>query len=282
METKCFHQGYQAAELLRSLPMILPLDACQKIAPNLRIQRIDSADDSSGHRRANTIQMRVLSGCLFAIAMWAQPAFQNLAPTGDASVVYFSSSLRMKGTTQYPSQPKIFFWNEKQGVGLYEQKPPTTSNQNGEGWVSTTAYNLVAQSVSSDGRTIAVTGLSDCSWGSPCAIDLNRFQAEIRVAGGAAVVIDGVPSVSPNGRFVALGSPIAFPFEPQKLTVLDLSTEQQQQTMSGYNFPRRHGVANDGTVVLYNPNVSPAVELRAWSGAGVPLNAPFPLDWSGF
>ncbi len=217
--------------------------------------------------------------------MWAQPAFQNLAPTGDGSVVYFSSSLRMKGTSQYPSQPKIFLWSEKGGVQLYEQQPPTIINEGGEGWSSTTAYNLVAPSVSSDGRTIAITGLSDCTYGTPCAIDMNRYQAEIRVAGGAPLVMSGVPSVSPNGGFVALGSPIVLAFQPgetQELTVLDLSTGQQQHLTDGSNFPRLHGVANDGTVVLYNPNFPSSVELQPWSGATVPLNAPFPLDWGGF
>jgi uncharacterized protein (TIGR03437 family) len=219
--------------------------------------------------------VRILAGFLLAAAMWAQPAFQNLAPIGDGSVVYFSSSLRMKGTSQYPSQPKIFFWSEKGGVQLYEQKPPTDVNQDGEGWASTTAYNLVAPSISSDGRTIAITGLSDCTYGTPCRIDMNRYQAEIRVAGGAPLVMNGGPSVSPSGVFVALGSPILFPIGPQQLTVLDLSTGQQQHPESAANFPLRHGIANNGTVVLnssYDSGPAPSFELQPWSGAAVPLN----------
>jgi uncharacterized protein (TIGR03437 family) len=154
----------------------------------------------------------------------------------------------MKGTGQYPSQPKIFVWTEKGGVQLYEQKPPTPSPV-GEGWESATAYNLIAPSVSSDGRTIAITGLADCSFGTPCATDLKRYQAEIRVAGGAPIVMDGVPSVSPNGRFVALGSPILAPVGGPELTVLDLTTGQQKEVGTGLGFARRHGVANDGTAL---------------------------------
>jgi hypothetical protein len=168
------------------------------------------------------VHVRILAGFILAVAAWAQPAFQNLAPTGDGTAVYFSSSLRMKGTGQYPSQPKIFIWTEKGGVQLYEQKPPTIGSLAGDGWESSTAYNLVAPSVSSDGRTIAITGLSDCSDGEICAVDLNRYQAEIRVAGGAPLVLDGPPSVSPNGRFVALGSPILAPFGDPQLTLLDI------------------------------------------------------------
>jgi hypothetical protein len=158
--------------------------------------------------------MRMVCGFLVSTAIWGQPAFQNLAPTGDGSVVYFSSELRMKGTDQYPSQPKIFVWNQKSGVRLYEQKPPTITGVFPDG-ESATAYNLSLPSISSDGRTVAIAGLSDCNFGTPCAVDVHRYQAEIRVAGGAPLVIDGVPSVSANGRFVALGSSILAPFQPE-------------------------------------------------------------------
>jgi uncharacterized protein (TIGR03437 family) len=214
---------------------------------------------SVGHPRALLVHVRILAGFSLAAAMWAQPAFQNLAPIGDGSAVYFSSSLRMKGTAQYPSQPKIFVWNEKGGVQLYEQKPPTIGPLSVEGWESSTAYNLLAPSISSDGRTIAITGLSDCTDAEICAVDLNRYQAEIRVAGGAPLVMDGPPSVSPNGRFVGLGSPILAPFGDPELTVLDLSTGQQKQVGTGLGFARRHGVANDGTAL-------PAAE-QFWAGA---------------
>ncbi len=180
----------------------------------------------------------------------------------------------MKGTSQYPSQPKIFVWKEKGGVQLYEQKPPTPSPF-AEGWESTTAYNLIAPSISSDGRTIAITGLADCSWGTPCSTDVKVYQAEIRVAGGTPLVMDGQPSVSPNGSFVALGPPTLAAPAPEELTVLDLSNTQQQHPISVSSFPLRHGVANNGTVVVFgsfNSNPEPGFGLQAWSGAPVPLN----------
>jgi hypothetical protein len=51
-----------------------------------------------------TIYMRTaVSGFLFAATRWGQLAFQNLAPNGDGSVVYFCSPLRTKGTGQIPA-----------------------------------------------------------------------------------------------------------------------------------------------------------------------------------
>lgn len=212
--------------------------------------------------------MRILAGFLVVAATWAQPAFQNLAPTGDGSTVYFSSLLRMKGTTQYPDQPKIFVWTEKAGVQLYEQKPPTISSFI-FGWQSTTAYNLIAPSVSSDGRTVAITGLADCNWGTPCTTDVKVYQSEIRVAGGAPLVMDGPASVSPNGTFAGLGSPIMAPSGPQAVTtVLDLANGQQQHPAGLAPFPRRHGVANNGTVI----EETPTVQVQPWSGTPIPVN----------
>ncbi len=223
--------------------------------------------------------MRAVSGFLLAAVMWAQPAFQNLAPTGDDSAVYFSSPLRMKGTGQYPSQPKIFVWDNQNGVKLYQQKAPTIRSLSEGGLESDTAYKLVAPSISSDSRTIAITGLSDCDVGVICAIDVSRYQAEIRVAGGPPLLVNGVPSVSPNGRFVSLGPSVLRvedPFEPPALTVLDLSTGQQIHLINAAGFPRRHSVANDGSAIIddLNPSLTTPVQLRHWPGDTVPLNVP--------
>ncbi|HEV2689142.1 MAG TPA: hypothetical protein VGV35_11320 [Bryobacteraceae bacterium] len=218
--------------------------------------------------------MRCVPGFLIAAIMWGQPAFQNLAPNGDGSAVYFSSSLRMKGTDQYPSQPKVFVWDANTGVRLYEQAPPTIVPGPPPTWRSDTAYNRIAPSISSDGRTVAITGMTDCNVGTPCGFTVERYEAEIRVNGGDPMVRKGQPSVSPNGRFVALGSSVLQTLPPQVLSLLDLSTGQTQNFMNLIGFPRRHGVADDGTVIIDGQS-NLFVQLRQWSGTIVPLNVLF-------
>src|SRR5579871_709483 len=217
--------------------------------------------------------MRVAAAFLLSTSLWAQAAFQNLAPNSDGSRVYFSSPLRLKGTDEYPNQPKIFSWDQKGAVHLYEQKPPSILNfVPGLGWDSTTAYNLIAPSTSSDARTIAITGLSDCNDGEDCAYSVNRYQAEIRVAGGAPIVMNGVPSVSPNGHYVALGPSVQHSFATP-LTILQLATGNQAHIVNILGFARRHGIANDGTTFVNDTSLPNPVQIRRWWGAMEPLNA---------
>ncbi|HYL76141.1 MAG TPA: hypothetical protein VEU96_18170 [Bryobacteraceae bacterium] len=219
--------------------------------------------------------MRILGGLCFTTVLLAQQqAFQNLAPNSDGSAVYFSSPLRMKGTDQYPSQPKIFIWDSLKGVALFEQQPPTIIGTP-PFLRSATAYNRIAPSIGSAGHTVAITGISDCNFSSVCGFSVERLEAEIRVDGGDPLVMKGAPSVSANGRFVALSSPVVHPFGLTTLTVLDLATGQQQHPASFNSFPRRHGVANDGSVIVLNLINGAHIQLWRWSGALEPLNLPF-------
>jgi uncharacterized protein (TIGR03437 family) len=216
--------------------------------------------------------VRSIAGLLLAAALWGQPAFQSLAPNSDGTAVYFSSPLRLKGTDEYPSQPKIFLWDVTHGVTLYEQRPPTISGP-GPSWTSTTAYNLIAPSIGSNGQTVAITALSDCNFGTPCGVSIDRYEAEIRVNTGDPLVMKGAPSVSPNGRFVALSPAVIHSVGPTSVTVLDLATGQQQHPTSLGVFPRRHGIANDGTVVVSNFSNASPFQLWRWPGTLAPLNA---------
>src|SRR6266849_4081571 len=153
-----------------------------------------------------TLSVRLLSvAVLFAIPLHAQPPFQNLAPNGDGTALYFSSSLRLKGTDQY-AHPKIFVWETGRGVRLYAQRPPTIQFVFPTSLVSSTPYNLLGASVSSDGNTVAITSISDCTWGTPCATFLSRYSVELRRAGVEASTYAGTASLSANGRFLLLGS----------------------------------------------------------------------------
>ena len=206
--------------------------------------------------------MRVYLIAVVAVVVHAQPAFQNLAPNSDGSVLYFSSPLRMKGTAQY-SHSKIFVWEEATGLRLYAQKAaeiPSTSPY----WYSTSAHELLFPSISSDGVTVAVTGETRCAYpGNACNRIYDHSQTELHIGGNTPALVDGPVSVSPNGRFLAIGSTIPWPLEPATLAVRDLYTGQEQsyssQSDPPYRVPRRHGIANDGTVFVRDP---PA--LRSW------------------
>lgn len=90
--------------------------------------------------------------------------------------------------------------------------------------------------------------------------------------------MNGVPTVSPNGAFVTLGSAtiMHYPFEAPELAELDLATGQKQHVINAAGFARRHSVANDGTTTIDNADdfLTPQVQLRQWNGTTVPLNAP--------
>lgn len=183
-----------------------------------------------------------------AVNLYAQPAFQNLAPNGDGTALYFSSSLRLKDTDQYP-HPKIFVWEAGRGVRLYAQKPPTISLVFGTALSSSTPYNLLGASVSSDGNTIAIISISDCTWGTPCTTSVARYSAELRRPGAGASTYAGTASLSPNGRFLLVGSPLVYPFQPQQSTLMDLITGRMADIVT-WPLPYRHGVSDDGTFIV--------------------------------
>src|ERR1700730_17236759 len=91
--------------------------------------------------------------------------FGQLGTNRDGSVLYFSSPLRMKGTDQY-LHPKIFSWDSVNGIRLFEQRVPDVpfpTPPPGFARAGTHYFSLVAPDVSSDGSTVAVTGIRFCS-----------------------------------------------------------------------------------------------------------------------
>jgi hypothetical protein len=108
--------------------------------------------------------------CLLALlcAPALAQGFGQLATNRDGSVLYFSSPLRMKGTDQY-LHSKIFSWDSLNGIRLYEQHTPDVPFPTP--FVPSLGrqyFSLVAPSVSSDGSTIAVTGIRFCALSDSC------------------------------------------------------------------------------------------------------------------
>ena len=122
--------------------------------------------------------MRV--ACLILLVpVLAQAQIQDLATTDDGAQLYFSSTLRQKGTDQY-TNAKIFrytdgrfelFRQEKAISGPYGERP----------------LQLVGPDLSGDGQAVAYTSTFSCSGGSACIgfIDNSGHLAGVEVPSSA-------------------------------------------------------------------------------------------------
>src|SRR6476660_1135777 len=103
--------------------------------------------------------------CLFLLLMpvLATAQFQDLATTDDGAQLYFSSSLRQKGTDQY-SSPKIFRYTDGRFELFRQEKMVDLGLGNGK----TNPFQLVAPDLSGDGQVVGYTGMANCFAGSGC------------------------------------------------------------------------------------------------------------------
>ena len=192
--------------------------------------------------------------CTTVLVLACRPAmaqgFSQLATNHDGSVLYFSSPLRMKGTDQY-LHPKIFTWDSVNGIQLYEQRASDVLFPLPVfGFLGTQFFSLVAPDVSSDGSTVALTGIRFCNISNICVSDVEEYQSTIYRT-GQAIVAPGSGSLSRNGRFALLRSSISGLPVPSKIQLLDLQTGQQTQYQGAWLQPGlTHEIADDGTVVL--------------------------------
>src|SRR5580700_11390115 len=92
----------------------------------------------------------------------ASAQFSGLSATADGSRVYFSSTLRLRGTTE--SFNSKIFGLDSGGPSLTQARDP------GQRVFYTTAefYELIAPDVSDDGAILAFTGIRPCNGGSGC------------------------------------------------------------------------------------------------------------------
>jgi hypothetical protein len=177
--------------------------------------------------------------------------FSQLATNRNGSILYFSSSLRIKGTDQY-FHPKIFTWDTVNGIRLYEQrKSDVPVPISSFGFIGSHFFSLVAPDLSSDGSTVAVTGVRFCNFSDVCILSLEEYQSTIYTAGQATITASGSATLSRNGRYALLRSSIHGAPLSSRVQLVDLQTGQQTQ-YSGISLPpgATHQVANDGTVVI--------------------------------
>ncbi len=148
--------------------------------------------------------------------LWAQ--FSGMAAPSDGSVVYFSSTLSLKGAGQ-PAYGKLFVADET-GVRLFRLHdkilPPATGN-----CVTGPQYSLDAAEVTSDGKTVAAPG--QLSYSGPCR---GLLRATDLISAAGEQELPGYVYLSPVGRY-AIADTTQSVFSAASLLFLDLQTGQQ-------------------------------------------------------
>jgi uncharacterized protein (TIGR03437 family) len=201
---------------------------------------------------------------------WPYGDTSFFATNRDGSVLYFSSSLRMKGTTQYLHR-KIFVWEAGKDIRLFEQRasdapagiPPA-------GWVGSEYFSLEGVDVSSDGSTVSLVGERACT--STACATLERWRTSVYAPGQKAITMPGAATLSRNGRFAVLSSSLGSGLVSQP--VVDLQTGQRTNYI-GWGISSGRVLANDGTFLL---STGAGLSL-ARGGQTTALNIPAFTGW---
>ena len=137
---------------------------------------------------------------LFLLVSVSYGQYVNLRTTDDGSILYFSSSLAMRGTSQF-HHPKLFAIDSG-GLRLEAQRElqgPAVDDFYG----LTNYYRLDNTEVSGDGLVRAVVSARVCAYaGSGCLLTPPKIQTEITgIPGKATVTLTGQARLSRNGRY---------------------------------------------------------------------------------
>ena len=178
----------------------------------------------------------------FACPTFAQ--FSGLSATGDGSSLYFSSHLRLRGSAD--SFDAKLFRTSGQAPALFQ------SQQRGEpiGWTWDSYYDLVAPQVSTDGSTVAYTGVRACYGGSGC-LPLQTAQGTLADSTGKALLSDiGYVNLSPNAQYALFFGGNTFGGLTPTVELTSLATGARTRIPYWINPQARRRVANDGTVAI--------------------------------
>ncbi|HXS94625.1 MAG TPA: hypothetical protein VN736_08465 [Candidatus Limnocylindrales bacterium] len=190
---------------------------------------------------------------------------QNLATDSHGTTLYFTTSLRQRGTTQ-SGISKVFGLSGTQ-LRLIQGSSFNT--------VIPGAPIYLRPSVSGDEKVLAINWYAYCLGGSFCLFQ-NSNSTLIRTPSGD-MPLAGVAEVSRNGRFVlqyGTGHPGApgFPDVPGQVNLLDLTSATMTQVGQDLGGSGRH-VANDGTTLI---RTGSTFQLVGPNGA-VPVTPAFPI-----
>ncbi|MBL8217410.1 MAG: PD40 domain-containing protein [Bryobacterales bacterium] len=176
----------------------------------------------------------------------AQIHLTELATTGDGSEAYFRSDLPLQSeAADAETVPGRIFRVGPDGFGLYQERqrmdPPP-------GLGLTNYFELVRATASGDGRIVAVAAAGQCS-GSFCSTT-NRYQTTITGLAGGPMEVEGVGTLSGNGRYLFVVQPkmprtCAFVLDLQNPVAMPCTTRGVYP-----DFRSGRAVADDGTAVI--------------------------------
>lgn len=187
----------------------------------------------------------ILSCQIFCVPLDAQ-AFKDLATNGDGSILYFSSTVREKGTEQ-KFYSKIFRWTAAEGVRVIAEVRDTGTTGDCE---PTEFYQLHTPQVSADGSVFAYTATRMLRGGRFCPLVKEPNQGVI-VQVGRTTRLAGNIALSPNGRYAV--STAAEAMRNEVHTITDLTTGGQMNVAGAFNGLSGR-VTNDGTIVTPKPS----------------------------
>ena len=209
---------------------------------------------------------------VISIPVYAQ--FNNLVTNDDGSVLYFSSSLRMRGTQQF-DHPKLFI-ADSQGVRLHTQRDRQEPIRVPESaWPVSNYFSIEAATMNGDGSEVGVIASRVCYGGSGClSVPVYRTEISGREFGSKM-------SLSRNGRFALLwgDKPLG-----SLTTLIDLSSgERFDWGGINYSLPRhgRRRVTSDGTALsttVSEPERTPQLRLVRLDGSRAVAVPDFPLE----
>ncbi len=185
--------------------------------------------------------------CLTGLPTWAQ--IQDLATTDDGAQLYFSSVLRLKGSSEY-TNGKIFQYTSG-AFTLTAQTAPTATLVDG----TVFQFDFRMPSVSGDGSILTYDGTASCK-GSSCP---GSFTARGFVTGAQlppVMTAVGSLRVSHNGRYtivfggtqagISPSGPYLYDSQQAQLSIVNGCGQNQQCSVIGDG---RQSVADDGTVL---------------------------------
>ena len=236
------------------------------------------------------IEMRVfcLTAFLCASAAFAQ-GFGPLATNKDGSKLYFSTPLRMKESSQY-LHLKIFTWDQTEGIGLYEQRPSDVPFPFPYfGFIGTQFFSLIAADVSSDGKTVAITGVRFCNFSDICG-QLVIYQAgggtlgparlsAYSVASGSSTDLVTIMADAPDFRASISdeGSLVAFVYGTNRQLYVVGSNGSGMKQISNFSEPVTEvELSGDGTVAFVVTAANRIARINVASAQSMDLVSPTP------
>jgi len=216
---------------------------------------------------------------LFLASAWpACSQFSGLSASGDGSVLYFSSRLRLRGSAQSQSRDAKLFRTRGQSPDLFLAQPRGYPI----GWTNSEFYDLAAPQASRDGGMVAYTGARGCYGGSGC-LTVQTAQGTVADAGGKPLLqATGYVNLSPNGQVAVFFARNTFGqmVSPSERVALDTGVRATLPYAIGAGARRR--VADDGTVAalsagaihLWQPSADQTLSgpsASTGSGVGEPL-----------